>query len=46
MTNGLSTCLISESLIKNLLKAGEGKLVVIGSVAGDRARKKNYIWIC
>ena len=44
MTNGLSTCLISESLIKNLLKAGEGKLVVIGSVAGDRARKKNYVY--
>tara|TARA_B100000212_G_scaffold307086_1_gene256037 strand:- start:243 stop:998 length:756 start_codon:yes stop_codon:yes gene_type:complete len=44
MTNGLSTCLISESLIKNLLKAGKGKLVVIGSVAGDRARKKNYTY--
>ena len=46
ITNGLSTCIISESLIKNFLKAGNGKLVVIGSVAGDRARKKNYIYVC
>tara|TARA_X000000950_G_scaffold69537_1_gene86094 strand:- start:7433 stop:8188 length:756 start_codon:yes stop_codon:yes gene_type:complete len=44
ITNGLSTCIISESLIKNFLKAGNGKLVVIGSVAGDRARKKNYTY--
>ncbi len=43
-TNGLSTCIISESLTKNFLKAGSGKLVVIGSVAGDRARKKNYTY--
>lgn len=40
--NGLSVCLVCESLSKAYEKQGSGTLAVIGSVAGDRARKSNY----
>ena len=42
--NGLSVCLISESIINEFSNQGHGSLAVIGSVAGDRIRKSNYTY--
>lgn len=42
--NAVSPILWSEAFAAKLEKAGNGKLGVIGSVAGDRARKSNYVY--
>lgn len=42
--NGVSPALFMEVLAKYMEPAGTGRLAVIGSVAGDRGRKSNYIY--
>lgn len=42
--NGLSPALFMEGLAAHMERAGRGQLGVIGSVAGDRGRKSNYIY--
>ena len=42
--NALSPALIAEVFAARLESAGRGKLVLIGSVAGDRGRKINYVY--
>ena len=42
--NGVSPALWAESFAEKFESAGQGTLAVIGSVAGDRARKSNYIY--
>ncbi|MGP1681633.1 MAG: SDR family NAD(P)-dependent oxidoreductase [Giesbergeria sp.] len=42
--NGLSAALIAEAFIGPMQSAGHGRLCIIGSVAGDRGRKNNYIY--
>ena len=44
MINGVSVCLILESIIKNCSFNKSTLIGVISSVAGDRARKSNYIY--
>lgn len=42
--NGLSPVLFAEAFAGHMQKAGKGALVIIGSVAGDRGRKSNYVY--
>ena len=42
--NGLSPALIAEAFVGRMQRAGRGRLCIIGSVAGDRGRKSNYIY--
>lgn len=42
--NAISPVLFAEAFAKHLEQAGQGKLVLIGSVAGDRGRKSNYVY--
>jgi decaprenylphospho-beta-D-erythro-pentofuranosid-2-ulose 2-reductase len=42
--NGLSPVLYAEAFVRHMEKAGHGTLVLIGSVAGDRGRKSNYVY--
>ena len=42
--NGLSPVLFAEAFAGQMEKAGSGTLAVIGSVAGDRGRKTNYVY--
>jgi hypothetical protein len=42
--NGVSPVLFAEAFAGHLQRAGRGTLVVIGSVAGDRGRRKNYVY--
>jgi decaprenylphospho-beta-D-erythro-pentofuranosid-2-ulose 2-reductase len=42
--NGVSPALFAESIASAMINAGSGTLVIIGSVAGDRGRKSNYIY--
>lgn len=42
--NALSPALVAEAFAARLESAGRGKLVLIGSVAGDRGRKINYVY--
>jgi short-subunit dehydrogenase len=42
--NAVSPVLFAEAFARRLDKAGGGTLVVLGSVAGDRGRKKNYVY--
>jgi short-subunit dehydrogenase len=42
--NGLSPVLFAEAFAGAMLKTGSGRLVLIGSVAGDRGRKSNYVY--
>ena len=42
--NGLSPALFAEAFAGHLLQQGYGTLAIIGSVAGDRGRKSNYIY--
>lgn len=42
--NGLSPVLFAEAFAGYMQKAGGGALVIIGSVAGDRGRKSNYVY--
>jgi decaprenylphospho-beta-D-erythro-pentofuranosid-2-ulose 2-reductase len=42
--NAISPVLFAEAFATHLEQAGQGKLVLIGSVAGDRGRKSNYVY--
>lgn len=42
--NGISPVLFAEAFATHMQKAGMGTLVIIGSVAGDRGRKSNYVY--
>jgi decaprenylphospho-beta-D-erythro-pentofuranosid-2-ulose 2-reductase len=42
--NGVSPVLFAEALVKHMQKINHGTLAIIGSVAGDRGRKTNYIY--
>jgi short-subunit dehydrogenase len=42
--NGISPALFAEAFAGHMQKADTGILAVIGSVAGDRGRKSNYVY--
>jgi len=42
--NGVSPALFLEPLAGHMASAGAGRLAVIGSVAGDRGRRSNYVY--
>ena len=42
--NGLSPVLYAEAFAKHMAKNNHGTLALIGSVAGDRGRKSNYVY--
>jgi hypothetical protein len=42
--NAVSPALFAEAFARQLENAGRGTLVILGSVAGDRGRKKNYVY--
>ena len=42
--NGVSPVLYAEAFAKHMAKANHGSIAFIGSVAGDRGRKSNYIY--
>lgn len=42
--NGISPVLFAEGFVGHMEKANHGKLAIIGSVAGDRGRKSNYVY--
>jgi decaprenylphospho-beta-D-erythro-pentofuranosid-2-ulose 2-reductase len=42
--NGISPVLFAEGFVGPMEKANHGKLAIIGSVAGDRGRKSNYVY--
>lgn len=44
LVNGLSPALIAEAFIGQMQRANHGRLCIIGSVAGDRGRKSNYVY--
>ncbi len=42
--NAISPVLFAEAFVKPMQKANHGSLAIIGSVAGDRGRKSNYVY--
>jgi short-subunit dehydrogenase len=42
--NGLSPVLYAEAFAKQMEKANHGTIALIGSVAGERGRKSNYVY--
>lgn len=42
--NGLSPILFLEAFVKKMEKINHGHIGIIGSVAGDRGRKSNYVY--
>ena len=42
--NGVSPVLFAEAFAKHMGKVNRGTLALIGSVAGDRGRKSNYVY--
>jgi short-subunit dehydrogenase len=42
--NGISPVLFAEEIAKHMSQANCGTLALIGSVAGDRGRKSNYVY--
>jgi len=42
--NGISPALFAEAFAGYMQRAGNGTLAIIGSVAGDRGRKSNYVY--
>lgn len=42
--NGVSPVLYAEAFAKHMAQANLGTLAIIGSVAGDRGRKSNYVY--
>jgi len=42
--NGISPMLFAEAFVKKMVSANHGTVAVIGSVAGDRGRKSNYVY--
>jgi decaprenylphospho-beta-D-erythro-pentofuranosid-2-ulose 2-reductase len=43
-TNGVSPVLFAEGFVKHMATKNKGTIVLIGSVAGDRGRKSNYVY--
>jgi short-subunit dehydrogenase len=44
IVNGISPALFAEAFAGHMERANHGSLAIIGSVAGDRGRKSNYIY--
>lgn len=44
LVNGVSPALFAEAFAGHMQHAGRGTLAIIGSVAGDRGRKSNYVY--
>lgn len=44
LINGISPVLFAEAFANHMQQANHGTLAIIGSVAGDRGRKTNYIY--
>jgi short-subunit dehydrogenase len=44
MLNGVSPALFAEAFVRKMLPNNQGTIVVLGSVAGDRGRKSNYVY--
>lgn len=44
LVNGISPVLFAEAFAAHMEKQGYGSLILIGSVAGDRGRKSNYVY--
>ena len=44
LINGLSPVLFAEAFARHMEKANQGTLILMGSVAGDRGRKSNYVY--
>lgn len=42
--NGLSAVLLAEAFAMRMAPTGHGTIAVIGSVAGDRGRRSNYVY--
>lgn len=42
--NALSPALFAEAFARHFAKANRGTLAILGSVAGDRARRTNYVY--
>ena len=42
--NALSPVLFAEEILNKMIEKNHGRLAVIGSVAGDRGRKSNYVY--
>lgn len=42
--NGISPVLFAEALVSNMQQKNAGTIAIIGSVAGDRGRKSNYVY--
>ena len=42
--NGVSPVLFAEAFAKPMVAANRGTIAIIGSVAGDRGRKTNYVY--
>lgn len=42
--NGISPVLFAEAFAKHMAVTGHGSIAIIGSVAGDRGRKSNYVY--
>jgi short-subunit dehydrogenase len=42
--NGVSPVLFAEAFAKPMVAANHGTIAIIGSVAGDRGRKTNYVY--
>ena len=42
--NGISPALYAEAFAKHMAKLNQGSIAIIGSVAGDRGRKSNYVY--
>lgn len=42
--NGISPVLYAEAFAQHMAKLNQGSIAVIGSVAGDRGRKSNYVY--
>jgi short-subunit dehydrogenase len=42
--NGISPVLYAETFAKHMALANRGTIAIIGSVAGDRGRKSNYVY--
>jgi short-subunit dehydrogenase len=42
--NGLSPVLVAEAFAQRMSRANRGTIALIGSVAGDRGRKSNYVY--
>ncbi len=42
--NGISPVLYAEAFVYHMIKTNSGTIAIIGSVAGDRGRKSNYVY--